>query len=127
MKKLLLCLIAVPMLALAKGPQIKFLETQHEFGNVKEKGGKITTAFRFVNTGDAPLVILSASASCGCTDPSFEDAPIAPGDTSRILVTYNPEGRPGEFNKNINVRSNSVKNGMTRLKIKGVVLPGGKK
>lgn len=126
MKKLLLLILIVPLLALAKGPQIKFLETSHEFGNVKEKGGKVRTEFRFVNTGDAPLLILNATASCGCTDPSFQDAPIAPGDTSVIKVSYNPDGRPGEFNKTIVVRSNSIKNATTRLKIKGCVIPSKK-
>lgn len=124
MKKILGFILAVlPLLAFAAGPQIKFLETQHDFGNIKEKGGKVTTTFRFVNVGDAPLVILSASAACGCTDPSFEDAPVAPGDTSQITVTFNPKGKPGELNKTINIKSNSAKNSTSRLKIKGVVIP----
>ena len=113
----------LPLVAIAKGPQIKFLNTEHEFGNIKEKGGKVTTEFKFVNVGDAPLVILSASASCGCTDPSFEDAPVEPGDTSCIKVTYNPNGRPGEFNKIIRVKSNSEKDATSRVRIKGVVIP----
>lgn len=125
MKKFLLAAIVLfPIIAFAKGPEIKFIEKEHEFGNIKEKGGKVTATFKFVNTGDAPLVILSATASCGCTDPSFEDDPIAPGDTSQIKVTYNPNGRPGEFVKTIVVKTNAVKNSASRLKIKGMVLPG---
>lgn len=125
-RTLILSLILLPLFAWAKGPQIKFLENVHEFGNVPEKGGKITATFRFVNTGDAPLLILSATASCGCTSPSFRDAPVEPGDTSVVTVKYNPDGRPGEFIKTIVVKSNSVKNSSTRLKIKGCVLPPNK-
>lgn len=123
MKNLFIFFALLPLTIFAKGPQIKFLENTHEFGNVPEKGGKVTAVFRFVNTGDAPLMILSATASCGCTNPSFEDAPVEPGDTARLSVTYNPDGRPGEFSKTIVVRSNSEKNSSTRLKIKGCVLP----
>lgn len=79
--------------------------------------------FVFENTGDSPLVILSAKASCGCTKPTFPEQPVGPGKKGVIKVTYNPDGRPGEFVKTITVKSNSTKNSSVRLKIKGCVIP----
>lgn len=123
MRKTVFFLLLLPLLAMAKGPAIKFLEKSHEFGNIPEKGDAAQTEFRFINTGDSPLVILSAKASCGCTKPSFPDAPIAPGDTASVTVRYEPDGHPGEFNKTITVRSNASNGSTTRLKIKGCVIP----
>lgn len=111
------------MMAMAASPQIKFLETTRELGNIKEKGGKVSTAYRFVNVGDAPLVIFGASSSCGCTKPKFPEAPVAPGDTSVISVSFDPDGKAGEINKMIKVTSNSAKGATTRLRLKGVVIP----
>lgn len=105
------------------GPLLRFIDTAHDFGNVKEAAGAVTHKFRFTNTGDAPLVILSATTSCGCTKPEFPKEPIQPGDTAAVSVTYNPAGRPGEFDKNITVKTNSTKGAKARLKIKGVVIP----
>lgn len=116
-------MIMLPIMAMAAGPQIKFLETTRELGNIKEKGGKVSTNYRFVNTGDAPLVILNATANCGCTKPTFPDAPVAPGDTASIAVSFDPDGKAGEVNKIIKVMSNSAKGATTRLRMKGVVIP----
>ena len=115
-------LLASPA-AFCAGPVIKFLDTTHDFGNIKEASGAVSHDFRFTNTGDAPLVILSVTTSCGCTKPTFPKQPVEPGDTAVVTITYNPVGRPGEFDKNISVKSNSPKAPKSRLKISGVVLP----
>ncbi len=109
--------------AFCAGPILRFIETSHDFGNIKEAAGAVSHEFRFTNTGDAPLVILSATTSCGCTKPTFPKEPVEPGDTAVVRITYNPAGRPGEFDKNITVKSNSAKGAKARLKISGVVIP----
>lgn len=129
MKKTLLLILMVlgaVMMAQAKTDgkraAITFAETTHDFGTIKEQGGKVSHVFTFKNTGDAPLLILSATASCGCTKPEYSTEPVMPGESGKIKVTYNPQGRPGEFVKNINVRTNA-KGKRTTLKISGVVVP----
>jgi len=93
-----------------------------DFGNVKEADGPVSHVFKLKNTGEAPLVITSANASCGCTTPEWTKEPIAPGKSGEIKVTYNVVGRPGQFTKTINVVSN-VKTGTYVLTIKGNVIP----
>lgn len=128
MKKIsviLLCLIVAGIAGYAakKGkPEIKFTETTYNFGTIPEKKGVVSHEFEFVNTGDAPLVIVDATAECGCTTPEYSPAPIAPGKKGTIKVTYNPYGRPGGFTKKVTVRSNT-KPKKTYLLIKGVVNP----
>lgn len=104
-------------------PAITFTEDSYDFGTIKENGGNVEHEFTFTNTGDAPLLIVTASASCGCTRPSFPKKPIAPGKSEKIKVTYVPAGRPGEFTKTVTVRTNSKKQKKVTLKIKGFVQP----
>ena len=102
---------------------VVFAERSHDFGNIKEDGGPVSYEFVFTNEGETPLVIISATASCGCTMPRYPKAPVAPGKSEKIRVTYLPKGRPGEFAKTVKVRTNDPKNKRVTLKISGVVVP----
>lgn len=104
-----------------KQAEIIFTNQTHDFGTFAE-GTQATVEFEFTNKGNAPLVLSSVSASCGCTAPEWPKEPIMPGQTSKIKAVYNSTGRPGSFTKSITVNSNA-KNGTTILTIKGVVEP----
>ncbi len=97
-------------------------EKTHNFGTIREADGPVMCEFILQNNGDKPLVIVSAKAQCGCTTPSIPKQPIRPGETAALTVTYDPAGRPGEFEKTIRVRTNR-KGDNALLKIKGTVLP----
>lgn len=119
-------LLTVTLSASSGEPNIAFSTKSHDFGNIAEEGGAVSCNFEFVNTGDAPLVIISATASCGCTRPKFPSEPIKPGKTGKITVTYLPAGRPGEFDKTVTIRTNVKKQKKIRLKVSGVVVPKAK-
>ena len=86
-------------------------------------GTKVTCKFKFKNTGDGPLVIHQAIASCGCTVPQYPKEPIKPGESGEVTVTYNGAGKfPGHFRKTITLRTNS-KNEITRLVVEGDMTP----
>ena len=72
----------------------------------------------------APLSpFISATAACGCTKPKVPKQPVAPGDTAVVVVSYDPYGRPGEFNKTVTVKTNA-KPSKLKLRITGTVIPG---
>ena len=99
--------------------EIKFDKLTHNFGKFPESSPKVTCVFTFTNVGDQPLVINQAVASCGCTVPEYTKAPIKPGESGQIKVTYNGAGKfPGHFKKSITVRTNG-KVEMTRLYVEG--------
>lgn len=100
-------------------PAFKFETETHNFGNVVE-GEKVSYAFKFKNVGDAPLVISHASASCGCTIPSYSEKPVPAGGDGVIQVEFNSEGRPGEFQKTITILANTKPN-THKLYIEGEV------
>ena len=77
---------------------------------------------QFTNEGNAPLIITRATSSCGCTAPTYPKAPIAPGESGVIGVTYHAKGRPGGFSKNITVYTN-VPEEKIILVISGNVIP----
>lgn len=105
------------------GPHIEFAEKTHDFGTIHESNGRVSTSFEFTNTGDKPLVIVTAYASCGCTKPKYPEAPIAPGQKGEISVTYNPANRRGEFSSTVTVTTNDKKNKKIKLKLTGVIVP----
>ncbi|GEQ85541.1 hypothetical protein ULMS_10490 [Patiriisocius marinistellae] len=90
-----------------------------EYGTIDQNSNGERTV-NFKNTGDAPLIISSVKSSCGCTVPSYEKKPIAPGASGKITVKYDTN-RVGAFNKTITVTSNAFET-TKLLKIKGTVV-----
>jgi hypothetical protein len=101
-------------------PKITFEKTEHNFGSFLEAAGVQTTTFKFKNTGNAPLIVNSVRASCGCTTPKWTRDPIAPNGSGEITVSYDPKNRPGAFNKSVTVGSNA-ENATVNLSIIGQV------
>lgn len=97
---------------------IKFEKTTHNYGKFTEDTPQ-TYVFKFTNTGDQPLVIHQAFASCGCTVPTFTKESIAPGKSGELKVVYNGKGKlPGHFKKTVSIRSNAT-NALVRVYIEG--------
>ena len=126
-KRLLIVLLAVCSVALSSMADDKFAEAtfevkSHDFGTIKEANGPVSCTFEFTNTGDKPLLIIDATASCGCTRPEYPTKPIKPGKKGKIKVTYSPIGRPGAFKKTVKIKTNG-KERSTTLRIEGTVIP----
>lgn len=83
---------------------IRWIDRDYDFGLMKELAGPKTGTSRFVNLGPDTVTIFSVRPSCGCTTADYSDAPIAPGDTAVVSYTYNPDMRPGKFDKSVKVR-----------------------
>lgn len=105
-----------------KKPEAEFKKTVHNFGDIREAAGVVTTQFEFTNNGDSPLIIQRVSSSCGCTTPTYSKEPILPGKSGSISAKYSTVGRPGSFNKSIRVYTN-VPDTVYVLTIKGNVIP----
>jgi len=102
-------------------PYLSFTDKIHDFGKLKD--GDITTyRFKFKNTGKTDLIIANASASCGCTIPSYPREPIPPGGENFIDVQFNSKGKIGVFEKTISITANTIPV-ENLLVIKGEVLP----
>ena len=98
---------------------VKVKSEKFDFGKIKHSV-PVTTYFEITNTSDKPVVIETATASCGCTTPEFAKEPIAPGSSIKIKVGYNAAAM-GVFNKDIFVKLAGVQD-TKNLKITGEVL-----
>lgn len=100
-------------------PAFLWSMTTHDFGKI-QVNKPVTHEFRFTNSGDAPLVISSVQASCGCTVTDYSKDPIAPGADGYVKATYNA-AKVGVFTKTVTVNANAAEN-LVQLVIKGEVI-----
>ena len=118
---LILILFSVFLYAQPTFPQIEFDSTTIDYGTIEnESNGE--RVFSFTNTGNADLIITNVKSSCGCTIPKKPEDPIAPGESSEIVVRYDTN-RVGPFRKTITVSTNQENDPIIALKIKGTVRP----
>ncbi len=98
---------------------ISFATEKHDFGTIPQ-GIPVTHNFSFTNTGKEPLVIKSATGSCGCTVPEYTQEAIAPGGKGNVKVTYNAAAL-GVINRTVTVATNSATTPTIVLTIGGEV------
>jgi hypothetical protein len=101
---------------------LNFATTTYNFGSIKEESDPVEYEFNFVNSGNAPLVITSVDASCGCTTTGWSTDSIMPGKSGFVKASFDPNNRPGPFNKTITINSNAEP-AIAVLSIEGYVKP----
>ncbi len=104
-------------------PTFTWSEEEHDFGTISE-GDVVEHTFTFTNNGEAPLIIESARASCGCTVPSWTKEPVPVGGTGEIQVKFDSKGKPNVQNKTVTITANTYPK-VSRLRIKTFVTPAG--
>jgi len=104
----------------ANAPIFKFEKEVYDFGEIKE-GEKVTYDFKFKNIGNGPLIISSATATCGCTIPEYPKEPVALGAEGLIRVVFNSAGKSGIQNKIVSITANTIPS-LTELNILGNVV-----
>lgn len=89
----------------------------HDFGDINSA---VTNSYDFVltNTSDRSIIIISAAASCGCTQPIYEQGKVLqPNETTIVTANYDA-AKQGKFHKWINVTYNyevvETNNSLTR-------------
>jgi hypothetical protein len=126
MKKVLalvLMLTTLTVFAQNEAKDLKFSESVYKFGKIKQNI-PATHIFTVTNTGDKPLIIEFASASCGCTTPEYSNAPILKGKSTTIKVTYNAANL-GTFKKDVTVKFAKMQQPVI-LSIEGEVIEAAK-
>jgi hypothetical protein len=89
----------------AIGPQAQWTTLVADLGDVIFMT-KTDAEFLLTNTGDQPLIITAARASCGCTNLRYSKEPILPGETSTVQVSFNGSGM-GNVKKTITITTNA--------------------
>lgn len=97
----------------------------YDFGNVNADADPVVRQFQITNNGSTAVAILSARASCGCTEPRYDRRPILPGQTATVTLTFMPAGQRGEVDKEVTLRLKNASGTSEKvhLRLHGVVLP----
>jgi len=77
---------------------IQFLNDEYNFDTIAVNK-IISQEIKYINTGGNPYFITDIKVSCGCTVPSYDNRPIAAGDTGIVKIEYNSAKKSG-FNMN---------------------------
>lgn len=118
---LLLC-AAAPTSAQERsnGAYIEVADSVHDFGVMERRGKNKSHTFHITNSGNEPLVLLSALTSCSCTKATFSKKPIPTGGKGTVKVVVEPSKvEKGVFNRIILLHSNAS-NSTVILTIKGL-------
>jgi len=94
---------AVPV---ADAAVMTFEKDSYNFGSITQ-GEKVYYSYKFKNTGKSPLIVLNATATCGCTVPEVPKEPVKPGDEGVIKVVFDSNGKQGMQDKTVTVTSNA--------------------
>jgi len=100
---------------------LKWDKTNFDFGDIA-KDIPVEASFTVTNNSDQPLLLETVKPSCGCTVASYEQEPIAPGESTVIKATYNAK-KTGNFQKTVKVSTN-LNSQPILLKLKGKVTEG---
>lgn len=105
---------------LATAPKLKFEKTIIEFGNTKS-GEPVNAEFTFVNQGKDDLNIREIKTNCDCTKAEIDSKNLKPGESGKVFVTFNTDGRKGVQHQQITVFSNDPKGSMQMIALRGTV------
>lgn len=123
----LIIMFAAAATAFAAGKDdgvLRFENTEYNFGSIDDAHKPVVYNYKFTNTTNQPVAILSVSTGCGCTRPEYPLKPVEPGKSAVIKVTFLPEGQRGNIEKDIKVRYRAAKaksSKRTTLRLKGFV------
>ncbi|MBR4980898.1 MAG: DUF1573 domain-containing protein, partial [Bacteroidales bacterium] len=95
---------------------LKFDKVVHNFGKFLASSGAKSCTFKYTNVSSEPVVINNILSSCGCSVPEWNKAPIKPGESGEIKVTFLNDQGPYPFDKTLTVYlSSSQKPVMLRI------------
>ena len=67
-------------------------------GTIHEADGVQKRTFWLRNDGTETVTLAQGYTSCGCTTIQFaKDKPISAGDSTNVVLRFNPQGKGGEF------------------------------
>lgn len=106
---------------------ISFDIIEHDFGEITQFGGMVSTTFQVNNDGNDNLEILSISTSCGCATAEIEEMVVAPGESTVLTVFFDPDHHEepgGRFSRTVFIETNDPANPEAEVKIWVDILEG---
>ena len=86
----------------AHAANLKLSESSINFGNIKE-GPPVEKTITITNQGTGAVNIANTATSCACTSVKLAKTSLEPGESTKLLITYNTYKYPGKFDKTVTV------------------------
>jgi hypothetical protein len=121
MKALASLALVIPVVCIAQTPVITFEKTHHDFGKIGADR-KVSFRFKVTNTGQSTLNITRLNPSCGCTSTVLGKWSLAPGESTEVEASFDPQGFRGVVRKSIQVISDDPAHGTITLSFEAEVI-----
>ncbi|MDP4114841.1 MAG: DUF1573 domain-containing protein [Bacteroidota bacterium] len=121
-KKTLLLIYFCSLISFAQilVPKIYVTPTDFDFGTI-EQGKVVTHNYVVVNNGTDTLKIYDVRPGCGCTAAKPEKNILLPGESTKIKIDFNSEGREGQQEKYVSILTNDPKQPQYQIKFHGII------
>lgn len=111
----------------ADTPKISFDRLSHDFGEIPQFGGNVTTTFTIKNEGKKTLEIGTITTSCSCTSAKLDKSKIPANGSATLTITFNPnlhEEPKDKFKRTIFIPTNDPEKSEAELEIWVDILEG---
>jgi len=102
-------------------PKIAFEKVIYDLGEVGPDAKK-TCEFKFTNTGDGLLKIISTGGCCGTATTTLAKKEYAPGESGTLKIDYRSGSRPGVMSRSLYVHSNDKTKPRVALTVKATIV-----
>jgi hypothetical protein len=101
-------------------PKIKFDKSIHDFATLKQ-GDKPTATFSYTNVGKNTLEIYKVKPSCGCTVVEIDKKTLKSGETGKLSLVFDTQGKEGVQDKHITIYTNDPTNHAAVITLKAKI------
>ena len=92
-------------------------------GTVKESSEPLMYEYDFTNTGGTAVTVVHLAPSCSCMTATCQKRTVAPGEKTKICLTYSPKGHVGGFTYRVFVYTDDNRQPTAILKLSVNVIP----
>jgi hypothetical protein len=91
-----------------KGPAPKVVvdQLEYSFGTVDIAASGGSHDFTISNKGEAPLILSEGGTSCRCTVSKLANEKIAPGESTKVTLTWKAIDNPGHYQQSAKILTN---------------------
>lgn len=101
-------------------PKAVFEQTEYDFGSMDMEAEGYHD-FVVINRGDGPLKLTAGETSCRCTLSEIKDEELAPGESTKVRVTWTPKKVIGPYRQTATVFTNDANHDRVELVVVGRV------
>lgn len=105
---------------LLNAPVASFEVKSHVFDTITDDK-VVKCSFILKNDGNSDLIIRALKPSCGCTIAKQKKNVLSPGASTKIVASFDPKGRSGEFKNAITVITNDPNSYKQYLSAEGYI------